>query len=246
MPVCDMLRREICRQTPYMSSRIKNNAHRVGEIVRKLRLMLWFAAATAVGLFAAVYVTTLKVPEPVSEAEKARTAEEIAREIVTGEFSLVDEHGQPVSDTDFRGSWLLIFFGFTHCPDVCPTTLGTVALIMDDLGADGDALQPLFITVDPARDTPNVVGAYVAVFHPKIIGLTGSEEQVASAAASHRAYYAKVAVPDDTGTGSDDYGVDHSAHLYLMDPDGLYAAAFSQSDTVEAIVRKIRERMARQ
>ncbi len=213
--------------------------------MRKLRLMLWFAAATAVGLFAAAYVTNLKTPAPVGEAEKARTAEEIAREIVTGEFALVDGRGRPVTDADFRGSWLLIFFGFTHCPDICPTTLGTVALVMDELGADGDALQPLFITVDPARDTPEVVGAYVAAFHPRIIGLTGSEEQVASAAKSHRAYYAKVPVSDGTGTGTDDYAMDHSAHLYLMDPDGLYATAFSQTDTVEAMARSIRERVAR-
>lgn len=212
--------------------------------MRTLRLMLWLAAATAVALFAAVYVTTRMAP--VSEAEKALTAEEIAREIVTGEFSLVDGRGQPRTDVDFRGSWLLIFFGFTYCPDVCPTTLGTVALIMDDLGADGDTLQPLFITVDPARDTPDVVGAYVAAFHPRIIGLTGSEEQVAAAAKSHRAYYARVPVPDDTGADANDYGMDHSAHLYLMDPDGLYAAAFSQSDTVESIVRRIRERMTAQ
>ncbi len=205
--------------------------------MRKVRLLLWFAAATAVALFAAFYFTSRETP--VSEAEQARTAEDIAREIVTGEFSLVDGRGQPVTDVDFRGSWLLIFFGYTHCPDVCPTTLGTVALIMDDLAADGDVLQPLFITVDPARDTPDVVGDYAAAFHPRIIGLTGSEEQVAAAANSHRAYYAKVSVAD-----TNDYAMDHSAHLYLMDPDGLYATAFSQRDTVESIVRNIRNRMS--
>lgn len=213
--------------------------------MRKLRLILWFAAATAVGLFAALYVTSLKTPAPVGESEKARTAEEIAREIITGEFALVDGRGRPLTDQDVRGSWLLIFFGFTHCPDVCPTTLATVALVMDELGTAGNTVQPLFITVDPARDTPEVVGAYAAVFHPRIIGLTGSEEQVAAAAKSHRAYYARVPVSDDAGTGADDYAMDHSAHLYLMDPNGLYATAFSQTDTVEAIVRTIRERLAR-
>jgi protein SCO1/2 len=205
--------------------------------VHKVRLLLWFAAATAVATFAAFYFTSRETP--VSEAEQARTAEEIAREIVTGEFSLVDGRGRPLTDMDFRGSWLLIFFGYTYCPDVCPTTLGTVALIMDDLGADGDALQPLFITVDPARDTPDVVGAYAAAFHPRIMGLTGSEEQVAAAAKSHRAYYAKVPLPD-----AGDYAMDHSAHLYLMDPDGLYATAFSQRDTVESIVQNIRNRVS--
>ncbi|MDH3228283.1 MAG: SCO family protein [Alphaproteobacteria bacterium] len=213
--------------------------------MRKFRLILWFAAATAVALFAAFYVMNQKAPRPVSETDRVQTAEEIARAIVTGEFALVDARGQPVADTDFRGSWLLIFFGFTHCPDVCPTTLGTVALVMDELGTDGDALQPLFITVDPARDTPDVMGAYVAAFHPRIIGLTGSEEQIAAAAKSHRAYYAKVPASVSTGTGTDDYAMDHSAHLYLMDPDGLYATAFSQTDTIEAMARNIRERVAR-
>ncbi len=205
--------------------------------MRTLRLILWFAVATAAALLAAVYFTSRETP--VSETEQARTAEEIAREIVTGEFSLVDGSGRPLTDVDFRGSWLLIFFGYTHCPDVCPTTLGTVALIMDDLGADGDALQPLFITVDPARDTPDIVGAYAAAFHPRIIGLTGSEEQVAAAAKSHRAYYARVPLPE-----AGDYAMDHSAHLYLMDPDGLYATAFSQRDTVESIVQSIRRRLS--
>lgn len=213
--------------------------------MRRLRLILWFAAATAIGLFAALYFANLKTRAPVGESERSRTAEEIAREIVTGEFALIDERGQPVADTDFRGSWLLVFFGFTHCPDVCPTTLGTVALVMDALGTDGEALQPLFITVDPARDTPDIVGEYAAAFHPRIIGLTGNEEQIAAAAKSHRAYYAKVPVSDATGTGTDKYAMDHSAHLYLMDPDGLYATAFSQADSVEAMVRNIRDRMSR-
>ena len=213
--------------------------------MQKTRLLLWFAAATAIAVFGALYIVERMGPEPPGEAERTRTAEEIAREIVTGEFSLVDKRGRPVADTDFRGSWLLIFFGYTHCPDVCPTTLGTVALVMDALGADSRALQPLFITVDPARDTPDVVGAYVAAFHPKIIGLTGTEEQVAAAAKSHRAYFAVVPVPSGTESDTEDYAVDHSAHLYLMDPDGVYATVYSQADTVETIARNIRERMTR-
>ncbi len=212
--------------------------------MRNLRLALWFAAATATAVFAALYVTTRHASQPVSVVEQARTAEEIAREIVTGEFTLVDGTGAPVSDTDFRGSWLLVFFGFAHCPDICPTTLGTVARVMDELGADAEALQPLFITVDPARDTPEIVAAYAAAFHPKLIGLTGSEEQIAAAARSHRAYYAKVAESDGATAHTDDYVMDHSAHIYLMDPDGVYATAFSQATTVGAMVRIIRERMA--
>ena len=209
--------------------------------MRKIRLVLWFAATTAVALFVALYIADRTAQQPAGEEEKQRTADEIAREIVTGEFSLVDHRGVPVTDEDFRNSWLLIFFGYTHCPDVCPTALSTVALIMDELGADANAVQPLFISVDPARDTPEIMAEYVAIFHPRIIGLTGSEEQVAAAAKSHRAYYGKVLLFEGDQARTDDYAMDHSALLYLMDPDGMYATAFSPVDTVESIVKDIRE-----
>lgn len=210
--------------------------------MRRVRLLLWFAAATAMAVLAATYVAERITPPPPGKKEQLQTAEQVAREVVTGEFTLVGKDGQPVSDTDLRGEWLLIFFGYTHCPDVCPTSLGTMALVMDELGDEASALQPLFISVDPARDTPEVVAEYVAAFHPRIIGLTGSEEQVAAAARSHRAYYAKVPPSDDAGSGGD-YAMDHSAHLYLMDPDGVYATVFSPTDTVEAIVSAIHARM---
>jgi len=211
--------------------------------MRKIRLLLWFAAATATAVLAALYVANRTMPPSPGMDERLQTAEQVARDLVTGEFNLVGGDGQPVSDTDFRGEWLLIFFGYTHCPDVCPTSLSTMALIMDELGDDAAALQPLFISVDPARDTPKVVAAYVAAFHPRIIGLTGSEQQVAAAAKSHRAYFAKVPSSDGAASG-EEYAVDHSAHLYLMDPDGVYATVFSPTDTVEAIVDGIRARMA--
>lgn len=209
--------------------------------MRKIRLLLWFAATTAVAVFGALYIAGLMNPEPAGEEEKLRTADEIAREIVTGEFSLIDHRGVPVTDEDFRGSWPLVFFGYTHCPDVCPTALGTVGIIMDELGADAAAVQPLFITIDPSRDTPEIMADYVGSFHSRMIGLTGSEEQVAAAARSHRAYYAKVLLFEGDQVRTDDYAMDHSALLYLMDPDGMYAAAFSPVDTVENIVKDIRE-----
>lgn len=211
--------------------------------MRKIRLLLWFAAATATAGFAALYFADRIVAPPSSTEEKLQTAEQVARDAVTGEFNLIGGDGEPVSDTDFRGEWLLIFFGYTHCPDICPTTLATMALVMDELGDDADALQPLFISVDPARDTPEVVSAYVAAFDPRIVGLTGSAEQVAAAARSHRAYFAKAPPSNDAAPG-EDYAVDHTAHLYLMDPDGVFATVFAPMDTVEAITSAIRARMA--
>jgi protein SCO1/2 len=119
--------------------------------------------------------------------------------LIESEFSLIDHTGKPMTDEDFEGKWQLVFFGFTYCPDVCPTTLNDVSIVLEELGAEADQLQPLFITVDPERDTPEVMAEYVANFDPRIVGLTGSPEQIEQATQAFRAYYAKVeqdGVPD--------------------------------------------------
>jgi protein SCO1/2 len=137
---------------------------------------------------------------------------------VGGPFSLVDGDGKPVSDQTWRGKYMLVYFGYTFCPDVCPTTLSSVADALDKLGPKADRIQTLFITVDPKRDIPPVVKQYAAAFGPRIIGLTGSPDQIATAAKAYRVYYAE----HRTGTGSDDYTMDHSSVLYLMGPDGRF------------------------
>jgi protein SCO1/2 len=139
---------------------------------------------------------------------------------VGGPFALSDGDGKPVTDQTWRGKYMLVYFGYTFCPDVCPTTLSNVADAMDKMGAKADRVQPLFITVDPKRDTPAVVKQYAAAFGPRIIGLTGSAEQIAAAAKAYRVYYAE----HRTGTGPDDYTMDHSSVLYLMGPDGRFIA----------------------
>jgi len=139
---------------------------------------------------------------------------------VGGPFSLVDGDGKPVTDQTWRGKYLLVYFGYTYCPDVCPTTLTNVATALDKLGSKADRLQPLFITVDPKRDTPAVVKQYAAAFSPRLVGLTGSPEQIAAAAKAYRVYYAE----HRTGPGPDDYSMDHSSVLYLMGPDGRFIA----------------------
>ena len=115
---------------------------------------------------------------------------------------------------------MLVYFGYTFCPDVCPTTLNEVADALDRLGGKADRLQPIFITVDPKRDTPAVVKQYVAAFTPRLIGLTGSDEQIAKVAQEYRVYYAE----HRTGPGPNDYTMDHSSVLYLMGPDGKFIA----------------------
>jgi len=173
--------------------------------------------------------------------ESAPTATEVGREIVRGRFSLIDETGRAVTEADYDGAWRLVFFGYTYCPDVCPTTLNTIAGVLARLGADAARVKPLFITVDPARDTPEVLAEYVAAFDRRITGLTGTAEQIAAAARAFGVYYAKVgneAGGDDAPSG--DYLMDHSAFIYLMDPKGRYLAAFSHDDAVDKIVAGIR------
>jgi protein SCO1 len=139
---------------------------------------------------------------------------------VGGPFSLVDGDARPVTDKTWRGKYMLVYFGYTYCPDVCPTTLTALADALDKLGANADRIQPLFITVDPKRDTPAVVKQYAAAFGPRFMGLTGTPEQVAAAAKAYRVYYAE----HRTGPGPDDYSMDHSSVLYLMGPDGKFIA----------------------
>jgi protein SCO1 len=139
---------------------------------------------------------------------------------IGGPFKLVNGEGRPVTDRDFRGHYLLVYFGYTFCPDVCPTTLNQMAEALDTLGPKGDQVQPLFITVDPKRDTPQVVGQYVAAFTPRLVGLTGTPEEIAKVAREYRVYYAIHKNAEQPG----DYTVDHSSILYLMSPSGAFIA----------------------
>jgi len=151
-----------------------------------------------------------------------------------GPFELMDQNGRSVTDRDFRGRFMLIFFGFTHCPDVCPTELQVVAEVLQQLGPRADRVAPIFITVDPARDTPAVLADYVALFDSRLVGLTGTEAQIAAVARAYRVFYAKVTPP-----GASTYLVDHSSFLYLMGPDGGFRALFRHGTPPEEIFRAI-------
>ena len=139
---------------------------------------------------------------------------------IGGPFKLVNGEGRPVTDRDFRGHYLLVYFGYTFCPDVCPTTLNQMAEALDTLGPKADQVQPLFITVDPKRDTPQVVGQYVAAFTPRLVGLTGTPEEIAKVA---REYPGLLRDPPDRRHARR-YTVDHSSILYLMSPSGAFIA----------------------
>lgn len=141
---------------------------------------------------------------------------------IGGPFTLIDQHGNTVTDQSLRGQYLLIYFGYTFCPDVCPTELQAMSQAVDALGSAGDAVTPVFITVDPARDTVEQLASYAPHFHPRLVALTGTEQQVAAAAKVYRVYYKKA-----EDAGSTDYLMDHSSIIYLMGPDGAFLTHFS-------------------
>ena len=152
-----------------------------------------------------------------------------------GPFALTDHLGRHVSSSDFDSDLLLIAFGYTYCPDVCPTTLLGVSSALDLLGEQAVRVQPLFVTVDPERDTPEVLATYVAAFHPRLVGLTGRAEQIERIAGDYRVYYAKVGLEDD------DYFMDHSAFIYLSSVDGRPLAYFPHDLAPEELAAEIRK-----
>jgi protein SCO1/2 len=143
---------------------------------------------------------------------------------VGGPFSLTDQNGHTRTDKDFIGHYMLVYFGYTNCPDVCPTTLSVMADAMEKLGGAAHQVVPIFITVDPARDTPRVLKSYLAAFGPEFVGLTGSPSSIAAVAKEYHVYYR---VQNATKSGS--YAVNHSNVIYLMSPEGKFIANYDET-----------------
>jgi protein SCO1 len=169
------------------------------------------AAAAAVVLFAVIAY--------VAYGNFAGTAGEAG--VIGGPFALIDQNGKAVSDKDFRGHWLIVYFGYTHCPDACPTALNTIGEAIDQLGLKRAQVTPVFITVDPARDTVAIMKAYVASFGPEFVGLTGTEVAITAAEQAYHVYAAKHPTPNGS------YDMDHSSVLYIMDPQGGFVTNFT-------------------
>jgi protein SCO1/2 len=157
-----------------------------------------------------------------------------------GPFTLVDSAGKPFTQDDLKGRWNIIFFGFTFCPDVCPTTLDTLGRTLDLLGADRDKVRIVFISVDPERDTPAKMAAYLdnPAFPRGVVGLTGTPEQVAATAKAYKVYYEK------EGEG-DAYLINHSSISYLMDPSGRFARVLPYGMSPEDLATQVRDAMKR-
>jgi protein SCO1 len=157
---------------------------------------------------------------------------------IGGPFQLTSADGQSVSDRDFRGKWLLVYFGYTHCPDICPTTLMEISQTLKLLGDDAARIQPLFISIDPERDTPQIVGEYAKAFDDRIIGLAGTPEEIAAAAKAYRVFYAK-----QEGATAGDYLMQHTAFVYVMGTDGRYVTLLSplEGQTPDIMANRLRE-----
>ena len=160
---------------------------------------------------------------------------------IGGPFVLTSPDGTTVSEQTYRGKWLLVVFGYTSCPDTCPTALLEMAAALGRLGPDADKLQSLFITVDPRRDTPAIMGNYTQSFDPRIVGLTGTSQQIAAVAQEYGVYYA----PRKSGMGAEDYVMDHSTYIYLMDPEGKFVRGLDADTPGERIAEAVRGAMAK-
>jgi protein SCO1 len=179
---------------------------------RTARLLLVLGAFVAgLALFSAViFIVTGRPPAPIAITSS-----------VGGPFKLVDQNFKPISNEDLKGQPFLVFFGFTHCPDVCPTTLFEVSEVLRVLGPEGDKMRALFVTVDPERDTPEKMKDYMSSFDPRLIGVTGTPEQITAMEKAYRVYAKKVPLE---GTN---YTMDHTAIVYLMDKEGRFVTPFN-------------------
>lgn len=195
----------------------------------RTRLIVFVIAGFLIGALAGAAILLLTTPQGGQPVQSSGTA------LIGGPFSLVGTDGKPVTDRDFRGRYMLIFFGFTHCPDICPAELQVTAQALDQLGDKAKKVVPIFITLDPERDTPEAMANYVKSFGPNFVGLTGSPEAIAAAAKAYRVSYAKVENKDSPG----DYSVDHSALVYLMDPEGRYVTHFSYGLSADQMAEKL-------
>lgn len=199
---------------------------RARSSVARLRIWLWAIAGAVAVATGILYLLPREKPAPPA-AESYASA-------FGGSFDLIDQNGKSVTDKSLRGKPYAIFFGFTRCPDVCPTTLSRMAALRKQLGPDGDKFEIVFVSVDRGHDKPKDIGEYVKLFNTPIIGLTGSDAQIASIVKAFHVYYAKV--PIEGG----DYTIDHTASVFLMDRDGKFVATIDHEEGQQVALDKLK------
>ncbi|MEJ2227401.1 MAG: SCO family protein [Alphaproteobacteria bacterium] len=210
--------------------RIKRTKRKTPQAVFPWRIFIITGVAFAIGAVAAVAIQ-----------ERAREAKAYGGggTGVGGPFSLLNQDGKRVTEKNFRGKYMLVAFGYTYCPDICPAELQVISNTMDELGGTGDNIVPIFISVDPQRDTVQQMHDYVRNFHSRIVGLTGTVDEIKAAARSYRVYYKKETSPG--GGGGSNYAVTHSTFIYLMNPKGEYVTHFNYGVTSNEMVAKLKQ-----
>ena len=189
-------------------------------LIKTLRLARWVAVSLIGAFLVGVVILELGSRSELAIKDGAQPGISIPPNVlIGGPFHLTDDRGHPVIDADYRGRWMLVYFGYTNCPDVCPLALQKITIALKNLGPLAKQIAPLFITVDPARDTPRRLASYLENFDPRIVGVTGSDQQIAAAAKAYHVYYSS-SEPDKSGA----YVVSHSSFFYLMDPSGRFNA----------------------
>ncbi len=180
------------------------------------------------------------VPSAGPVAGTSGTIATTGKALVGGPFTLTDHTGKRVTEKDFLGRNMLVFFGFTYCPDICPSGLAVLTAALGQLGSAADSVTPVFVTIDPERDTPEKMAEYIKSFHPRLVGLTGSKEDIAAVVKAYRVYAKKV--PDDRDSKS--YTMDHSSIAYLMGTDGQFRAFFPDLTKPDPLAAEIRKALA--
>lgn len=196
------------------------------------RIVIIAATAFVIGALGAFVALNLT-----GQAQGPVVANVSGKALIGGPFTMTDHTGKTVTEKDFRGRYMLVFFGFTNCPDICPAELQVMSAAIDKLGEKAGKVVPVFVSVDPKRDSVERMASYVSNFGDRLIGLTGTREQVEEMARAFRIYYAEV--KDDSTT--DGYSVDHSSIAYLMGPQGEYLTHFSFGTKPDAMARRIAE-----
>jgi len=194
----------------------------------RLRLVLLSMAGLAVGAVTALAL----IPEARERLFPTSNVKVWGQALIGGPFVLTDHTGKRVTEENFRGRYMLVFFGFTFCPDVCPSALQVVSAALDRLGPRAERFVPVLITVDPERDTPEQLALYVQSFHPRLVGLTGTPAEIEAVAKTYRVYSVRKRVDPKSSAG---YTVDHPAQIYIMDPDGRYRAFLDYTKGVESV-----------
>ena len=159
----------------------------------------------------------------------------VGKALIGGPFELTSHDGKRIRDAKYRGKLMLVYFGFTYCPDICPAGLQVISAALDKIGAQSNKVAPLFITVDPERDTPEQLKSYVSSFHPSLIGLTGSAEDISAAAKAYRVYYRKAQDPSLS-----EYTMDHTSFIYLMDGKGEFVTHFPHAVTPDKLAARLK------